>query len=227
MILGRHSGIYLTEFEEIKNKVVIIDEYEDIEDLRDYILRYIPEGVYYDRNVYSDIEKCRECEDCYKKCMECECYLGQELAFDIDPENVKCPIHGSFKDKVEKGMGLSFCMHEFETVKNSTLKLWEKLEKSFNYLRLVFSGRGFHIHVLDDIAVKMSYEERKEIAEKTSMYFIDEWVTTGGSRLIRLPYSLNGLVSRVVLPLRIDEVPSFDPRYDERCIPEFAGGGDG
>jgi len=227
MIPGRHSNVYPPEFEDIKNKVVIIDDYSDFEDLRDYILRYLPEGVYYDRNVYSNIDECKECPKCYKKCWDCSCYLGQELAFDIDPENVTCPVHGTIDDKIEKGMGLSFCMYEFDIVKKSTLELWEELEEEFSKLRLVFSGRGFHIHVLDAHAVKMNYEERREIAKKFSKYYIDEWVTTGGSRLIRLPYSLNSLVSRIVLPLGIDEIENFDLRFDKRCIPEFMGDGNG
>ena len=221
MILGRHTGVYLPEFEEIRNKVVVIDDYEGFEDLRDYILRYLPEGVYYDRNVYTNLEECRKCEKCYKECWSCSCFAGQELAFDIDPENVPCPIHGSLEEKMKRGQGLSFCMHEFEIVRNATVEMYEKLETEFGELRVVFSGRGFHIHVLDEEAVKLTYKERKEIAMKFSSYPIDDWVTTGGSRLIRLPYSLNGLVSRIVTPLKIDDVADFDPRYDKRCIPLF------
>jgi len=227
MIPGRHSNIYPPEFENIKNKVVIIDDYLDFEDLRNYILRYLPEGVYYDRNVYSDIEECKKCPKCYRECWDCSCYLGQELAFDIDPENATCPIHGTINDKIERGIGLSFCMYEFDMVKKSTIELWSELEKDFSDLKLVFSGRGFHIHVLDSSAVKLSYEQRKDVAEKFSKHYIDEWVTTGGSRLIRLPFSLNALVSRIVIPVKIDEIEDFDPRYDKRCIPKFAGGGNG
>lgn len=221
MIVGRHSNIYLPEFESIKNKVVVIDEYEDLKDMTGYVLRYLPEGVYYDRNVYTDIEECKNCEKCYRNCWGCSCYMGQELAFDIDPENVTCPVHGTLNDRLEKGIATKFCMYEFETVRNSTVKLWEILEKDFTNMRAVYSGRGFHIHVMDDEAVRMTYEERKSIAHKLSNFYIDEWVTRGGSRLIRLPYSLNGIVSRIVTPLEIDEVTSFDPRYDDRCVPNF------
>ncbi len=52
---------------------------------------------------------------------------------------------------------------------------------------------------------------------------IDVWVTTGGSRLIRLPHSLHGMVSRIVLPLERDEVEGFDPMRDGRCLPGFLG----
>jgi hypothetical protein len=36
-----------------------------------------------------------------------------------------------------------------------------------------------------------------------------------------LPFSLHGMVSRVVLPLEKNELEQFDPVKDERCIPRF------
>ena len=56
---------------------------------------------------------------------------------------------------------------------------------------------------------------------KKKGFAIDEWVTLGEMRLIRLPFSLHGLVSRIVLPLEKSEVERFDPVNDERCIPRF------
>jgi hypothetical protein len=41
--------------------------------------------------------------------------------------------------------------------------------------------------------------------------------------LIRLPYSLHGLVSRVVVPVEKGELGRFDPVHDKRCIPMFLG----
>jgi hypothetical protein len=40
-------------------------------------------------------------------------------------------------------------------------------------------------------------------------------------RLIRLPYSLHGLVSRVVVSVEKGELERFDPIHDKRCIPKF------
>jgi hypothetical protein len=40
-------------------------------------------------------------------------------------------------------------------------------------------------------------------------------------RLIRLPYSLHGMVSRIVTPLNVSELEGFNPIEDERCIPAF------
>lgn len=219
VIIGRHSDIYLPEYEDIKRKAVIIDEHKGLRDVLEYILQYLPEGVYYDRNVYSDIRLCvqRGCD--YRNCWDCENFIGQELAFDIDPENVDCPYHGSVEDKMKRGEGLSFCMLEFKKVRKLALKLYDDLREEYKRIRIVFSGRGFHIHVLDKKAIKLGREEREEIARKYSEYAIDEWVTSGEMRLIRLPYSLNGLVSRVCIPLSVEELAEFDPR--KRAIPSF------
>ena len=227
VIIGRHSRIYPRKFENIKDKVVIIDEYGSWDDILDYILYYLPEGVYYDRNLYSSLDECRNCEKCYKECWDCPCYLGQELAFDIDPENVPCPIHGTLEEKMERqGLkGLDFCMVEFEEVRRATVNLYEELEKEYSDIAITFSGRGFHVYVFDEEALKLGYGERKSLAERFSKYYIDEWVTSGSMRLIRLPYSLNGVTSRIVIPLNVDEVMEFDPRVDERCVPGFLGAG--
>jgi DNA primase catalytic subunit len=69
----------------------------------------------------------------------------------------------------------------------------------------------------------MTTKERAHFAKdvKAKGFPIDEWVTSGDMRLIRLPYSLHGLVSRVVIPLDFNELRSFNPINDERCIPGF------
>jgi len=79
------------------------------------------------------------------------------------------------------------------------------------------------VHVLDKEAYSLSTKERLGLARrvKKAGFHIDEWVTSGEHRLIRLPYSLNGLVSRIVLPLKKSEIESFDPVHDKRCLPRF------
>jgi DNA primase catalytic subunit len=218
VIVGRHSDIYLPEYADIKNKAAIIDEHRGLGDVLKYILQYLPEGVYYDRNVYKELRGCERCGS-YKDCWDCDNFLGQELAFDIDPENVHCPYHGSVKDKMERGEGLSFCMIEFRRVRKLTRELYEELKAEFKNIRIVFSGRGFHIHVFDRRAVRLTKEERGEIARMFSRFAIDPWVTNGEMRLIRLPHSLNGLVSRICIPIEPEKLPYFDPRRE--AIPSF------
>lgn len=207
VIIGRHSRIYPKEYAEDASTTIIIDEYSDMEDVKNQIIEFLPEAVYYDRNVYDEKGN----------------IIGQELAFDLDPENITCPIHGSLEDKMGRNQGLSFCELEFQMVKDETIRLYEYLAKKFSRLKIVYSGRGFHIHVFDKEAYTLKFEERKLLAKdvKETGFPIDEWVAAGEMRLIRLPYSLNGLVSRIVVPLEKMEMKSFNPLDDRRCIPNF------
>ena len=207
VIIGRHTKIYPEKYKEDASTTIIIDEYQNLEDIRQQIIEFLPEAVYYDRSVYD--------ENDFK--------TGQELAFDLDPENITCPIHGTLADKMKRQQGLSFCELELEMVKQETIRLYEFLAPRFSKVRAVYSGRGFHLHVLDQQAYALNAQERLDLAHqvKSAGFHIDEWVTSGEMRLIRLPYSLNGLVSRIVLPLTKGELESFDAIHDERCLPKF------
>lgn len=207
VIMGSHTGIFLEKYRDDAETTIIIDEYKDIEDVREQVLEFLPEAVYYDRNLYERNGK----------------VIGQELAFDLDPENIECPIHGTLADKMARKQGLGFCEIELDLAKKEAIDLCERLEKQFSEVWTVYSGRGFHLHVFDQEAYKISLNERLELAQqiKQEGFHIDEWVTTGESRLIRLPYSLNSLVSRVVLPLKKDALESFDAFHDKRCLPQF------
>jgi DNA primase catalytic subunit len=207
VIIGRHTDIYPQAYQEDKDTTIIIDNYSDLENVRRQILEFLPEAAYYDRNVYDESNR----------------ILGQELAFDLDPENVVCPVHGSLADKLARGQGLGFCEIELGMVKEQTVRLWERLEKTYAHLRVTYSGRGFHLHVLDQKTYGLSSKERAVLAEqiKKEGFSIDTWVTEGEMRLIRLPYSLHGMVSRIAIPLQKKEIEKFNPLTDERCIPEF------
>jgi len=207
VIIGRHTRIYPPEYEEDALATILIENYRSLEDVRGWILEFLPESVYYDRNVYDEDGR----------------VLGQELAFDVDPENFTCPIHGSLEDKMRRGQGLSFCELEFDMARRETIRLYEALSENFKELRVIYSGRGFHVHVFDEDASSWSYEERSAFAREMRArgFVFDEWVTSGGMRLIRLPYSLHGMVSRIVIPVNISELERFNPVDDERCIPAF------
>jgi DNA primase catalytic subunit len=207
VIIGKHTKILPEKYREDAETTIIIDEYKDLTDVRDQVLDFLPEAMYYDRNIYDASDN----------------LLGQELAFDLDPENITCPIHGTLADKMARNQGLSFCEIEFSLVQKEAIGLYEFLDRRFSDLRVTYSGRGFHIHVMDKDAYQLTTKQRKEIAReiKKNGFKIDEWVTTGEYRLIRLPYSLNGIVSRIVLPLEKEELESFDAIHDMRCLPKF------
>ncbi len=207
VVIGRHTRIFPEEYREDASTTIIIDDYNNLDKVRDQIVDFQPEGVYYDRNVYDKSDR----------------KTGQELAFDLDPENITCPVHGSLADKMKRQQGLSFCKLELKMVREQAISLYEHLEKQFSRLKIVYSGRGFHIHVFDSEAYRLSAKKRREIAQavKKKGFQIDEWVTAGEMRLIRLPYSLNGLVSRIVVPMEKGELERFDPIHDKKCIPKF------
>jgi DNA primase catalytic subunit len=207
VIIGRHTGIFLEKYREDTETTIIIDEYKNMSDVKEQIIEFLPEAVYYDRNIYNPEDKA----------------VGQELAFDLDPENIECPIHGTLADKMARRQGLGFCEIELDLARKETIGLIKRLEKQFSSVQTVYSGRGFHLHVFDENAYKLGFEERLALAQqiKEEGFHIDEWVTSGESRLIRLPYSLNGLVSRIVLPLKKDALESFDAFHDKRCLPQF------
>src|SRR3990172_1095712 len=140
VIIGRHTRIFPEKYKEDAETTIIIDEYKNLRDVREQIIEFLPESVYYDRNVYDD--KGRK--------------IGQELAFDLDPENITCPIHGSLADKMKRRQGLSFCEIEFNMVKQEAIGLYKFLADRFSDVRVVYSGRGFHLHVLDPEAYKLS-----------------------------------------------------------------------
>ncbi len=210
VIIGRHTKIFPEEYQEDAETTIIIDEYSVLEDVRKQIVEFLPEAVYYDRNVYDGKDR----------------VIGQELAFDLDPENIVCPVHGTLADKMKRGQGLGFCNLELNMAKKQAIGLYDYLERQFAKLRVVYSGRGFHIHVFDQDAYALSVDERSEIAEdvKSKGFDIDTWVTAGEMHLIRLPYSLHGMVSRIATPIEKNEIENFDPILDEKCIPEFLRG---
>jgi len=217
VIIGRHTGLAPPRFAADKNVPLIIDDYRSLRDVMGYVMQYLPEGVYYDRNHYHDFSLChtRNLRDSW----HWKNFAGQELAFDVDPENVVCPIHGTLKERMRRGMGLSFCAEAFSIARAKAAELCDLLSENYSDVRPVFSGRGFHMHVFDKDTVPLTQSERKSIARRYSAFAIDEWVTEGSSRLIRLPYSLNGTASRIATPLKKSEIAGFDPA--RKALPRF------
>ncbi len=175
-------------------------------ELKEMIEEYIPEDIYYDRNIYADVE------NRLKHLNEKNKWLGQELCFDIDPENVKCTCKSKYP---------WFCENCLKTTIKLGIQLAEKLKEDFKKIQLVYTGRGCHVHVFDNKAYTLTIKERKELNKKLKRYRIDPWVSEGNIQLIRLPYSLNALASRIVMPLSIKEASTFDPVNDKKVIPKY------
>lgn len=191
-------------------KIINLKPDINYKELKERLIYYLPEDVYYDRNVYKNPNKCLK----FKNCFLCKNFLGQELAFDIDPENITCKKCG--RKKFPK-----FCIHSLRIALEDSLNLYKELKKEFKKVKIVYSGRGYHIHVFDKRAYKLSIRERGNLNNKYIRYHIDPWVSYGKIRLIRLPYSLNSLVSRIVIPLKLKEIKKFNPLSNKKIIPKF------
>jgi DNA primase catalytic subunit len=225
MIPGRHSGIVVPGHMKDKDNVVIIDDWRNAGDIRRYCLDWLPEGLYYDRNRYRNVSECAKCGNLRKTCFGCYNHIGQQLAFDLDPENVDCPVHGHIGEKLARGQGLlSFCMIEFRMISRQARELSLEMKERYDKVGIVFSGRGFHVVVDDEEAYALTKKQRTALATRLlRRYDIDEWVTIGSSRLMRLPYSLNALVSRKCTPIEEEkELRGFDPRSSSLVTPAFA-----
>ena len=223
-LIGKYTRIYLKQFQDIRDDVVVIDDYCDVPGMRQYLLKYLPEGVYYDTHHYEDLDICRGCPSCYEtdKCLACKHYVGQELVFDLDPENVYCPVHGDLDRKMKAHQGRMLCLIEFKILRKKAVLMYRELKQTYSKLRVVYSGRGFHIHVLDADATYLTRAERTALASSFAKRFpIDEWVTAGNIKLIRVPYTLHGMISRICVPVDPNALEAFDPINYKPAIPSF------
>lgn len=219
-VIGRHSRVAPKKYRRDRARTIVIDEYETLAEVKNYMTDFRPESAYYDRNVYSDWYQARSFRNDLAQLGRS---YGQELVFDIDPENFTCPIHGTLEEKMRRHQGLSFCRLEFQLAQQEANQLLEILSSRFSQVSLVYSGRGFHIYITDQETVFWNRKQRLTLVRSLTRkgFLMDEWVPSGGMRLIRLPYSLNALVSRIVTPLARSELEIFDPITDTRTIPKF------
>jgi DNA primase catalytic subunit len=219
-VIGRHTGVAPEKYRREASRTIVIDEYKSLSEIRNYLIDFRPESAYYDRNVYTDWNQARHSGNDPTRLGR---FFGQELVFDIDPENFACPIHGTLEEKMRKHQGLSFCRLEFQLAQQEAAQLMNLLSKRFSHISLVYSGRGFHIHITDKETIFWNRKKRLALVRSLTKkgFVMDEWVPSGGMRLIRLPYSLNGLVSRIAIPLAYSELGAFDPIADKRTIPKF------
>lgn len=206
------SKTKITKFPE--NKVLLIMLPPDLppEEIKKKFMHYLPEGAYYDRNIYANAKQFYERKN-FMKFWTDENYTGQQLCFDVDAENIR-EVNHNHKDNYTAVIK--------EAAKKS-LELADALRKlhGFNKISYVYSGRGFHVKVHDKETETLSFKERTAINDTLKGFPIDRWVSGGYSKLMRLPFSLHGVVSRIPVILKEDELESFDPSTDERVIPKF------
>src|SRR6266566_5139313 len=98
-VIGRHTGISPMKYRRERARTIVIDEYESLSEMRNYLIDFMPESAYYDRTVYKDWDQARHLEN---DPTQLGSSFGQELVFDIDPENFACPIHGTLEEKMRR-----------------------------------------------------------------------------------------------------------------------------
>ena len=176
--------------------------YFKFSEIKEKIKKYVPEDVYYDRNIYENPDKTL-------KSLNFDKWDKQELVFDVDADNIQCN-HNKKERICLKCLRKTF-------LSSSEIKKVLKRKFNFNKIQIFYSGAGFHVHVLDKKAFILSKRERKEITKALGKFPIDEWVSEGSIYLIKMPFTLNSLVSRKVVPLTNNNFNSIK----KTSIPKF------
>ena len=133
----------------LKDKGYIINLKLDFKDLMKKLIYYLSEDVYYDRDFYSDTDYS------FDK-LKFDTFLRQELAFDLDADDLEC-------EKCENKDFAYTCENCLEKSRVYAYKFYNKLKEDFNKIKIVYSGRGFHFHVLDKKAYSLTIKERERI----------------------------------------------------------------
>ena len=212
--VGSKSGIYDPRHSSLLNRIIYLSGYKTWNQLRNSLAYYAPEEVYYSRNIFFNREKCNTCNRA-RNCFSCNNFQGQELVFDIDVDNVP--------DNVIKCDFGAECSHDqhycnlFRAACTSAARLpaFLKTRFAFKKIQIVYTGRGFQIHVFDRKACLYSISTRTAIAKivHAAGFPVDVAVTSGSSELARVPYTLHGLVNKVSTIVTPDEIEKsgFEP----------------
>jgi len=198
-----------------KNWIINLKPNINSKELKQKLIHYLPEDLYYDRNTYKDIKVCeRSLKQGKKPDTTRKNILGQELAFDLDSENLSCNKCSSSKSV------LKICKPCLSALNLITLEFYKKLRQlKFKNIKIVYTGRGYHVHVFDKKAYSLTIPQRRALNQKLKDFPLDPWVSEGYIRLMRVPYSLNALVSRIVTPLTLINLKKFNPEL--QTLPKF------
>jgi len=192
--VGTETTRYRPMFSHYLDKLVHI-KYKGEDGLKRKLIKYRPEDVYYQRT-YAATEADKK----------------EELAFDLDPRGLtggchRCKTRAEMLNGNKRLKTLTFCKECFKEVTQHCLKLYQFLDRHFQQVTAVFSGRGYHLHVRDREGFELNERDRKELAKRlVKEYPIDPQVTAGDKDLMRLPGSLNGTVGRKAVTVSQQEL---------------------
>ncbi len=121
----------------------------DLRDLEDYIKATAPYAVYSSVALYDEPG-------------EMAGWLGAELVFDIDAKDL--PLR---KCSHEHGKVCPICLEDAKELARDTLIVLKE-DFGFEDVHVVYSGRGYHIRVLDEWALELDSKVRERILEYIS-----------------------------------------------------------
>ncbi len=205
--VGTESTLYKPRLQDLTGKLLRIEDWDDLTQLQEKIADYAPEDVYYNLTLTKD--------------GRIELNPEQELVFRIAPHTLSCTTcdrkRGYMDEQWHKYV---FCRDCFRDAAQHMRNLYVFLERHFDEMDLVYTGRAFHIHIDDDEGYRMQQEDREELAHKVSQQFpIQKDITAGENDLVRLPGSLNGLVSRTVTPITVEDLTDPTPILTDLSVP--------
>ncbi|CAB49106.1 DNA primase catalytic subunit PriS [Pyrococcus abyssi] len=131
------------------------NSYTDVRDLEDYIKATAPYAV------YSSVAF-------YEKPQEMEGWLGAELVFDIDAKDL--PLR---RCNHEPGKVCPICLNDAKEIARDTLIVLKE-ELGFEDVHVVYSGRGYHIRVMDGWALSLDSKSRERILSFISASEIED-----------------------------------------------------
>jgi DNA primase small subunit len=118
--------------------------FHDVRDLEDYVRITSPYAIYSSVALYDEPK-------------EMEGWLGAELVFDIDAKDL--PLR---RCNHEAGTVCPICLEDAKELAKDTLVILKE-DFGFEDIHLVYSGRGYHIRILDDWALDLDAKAREKI----------------------------------------------------------------
>ncbi len=118
----------------------------DVRDLEDYVKATAPYAMFSSVALY---ENPREMEG----------WLGAELVFDIDAKDL--PLRRC-QNLHEHGKVCPICLEDAKELARDTLVILKE-DFGFEKVHVIYSGRGYHIRVLDDWAMELDGKARERV----------------------------------------------------------------
>lgn len=205
--VGSETTLYRPRFKDAKGKLVRLTDFSTVQELQDKIVEYAPEDIYYNRTLQKE--------------GQVEVDPEQELVFKLVPWRADCRHCDRKREYMdEQFYQFVFCEDCFEQTAFETRNLYAFLERHFGDMGIFYTGRGFQVHVNDDAGYKMPRSDREELAAKVASEFpIEEGITAGETELVRLPGSLNGLVSRKVTKVAVSDLNDPEHILTQKAVP--------